>query len=159
MPTTPKKSEDVLVWNRGRVDGNGHYRAGNWILNYQVKMSDGKASPVIHPITTGLALVPRVHWERALEDAGRVGSGHPLTIAIESGRLVPDVNLAKLAAAREAIDQTASKTVIDKVASGQLGATPELAEYAADVKAKWHTRDISFVRQVTRHFASFDRAV
>lgn len=162
MPTAPKSKNstpDVIVWNRGRTDGNGIYRVGVITLNYQTPDGAGRATPVIHPIRPGLDAIPRAHWERAMADAKAVGPKHMLSKAVASGRLSV-VDLTKMTAqdVTDAIDQTASKRMLKGIAEGRIQATERAMAHAVQVIETWGRKDISRIRKITSHFGSFSRA-
>jgi hypothetical protein len=156
----PKPKQDhVLVWNKGS-HRNGHYVAGNVILNYLIKDRDGKPSPVIHVITTGLSEVPAEHWARAMADAEKkAGAKHGLVKMRESGRLC-EVDLSRMSPAevRQAIDETSDKSLLTALAEGKREVPEHAQEHAAEVRRTWNKEDNSISRKVTRHFASFQRA-
>lgn len=169
MPATPKSksqksaSETVLIWNRGISDPNGSYRVGVVTLNYQVKDAgegqSSRVSPVTFPITPGLCEVPREHWERSVTDAERVAekTHHRLATMIDEGRLsVVDLGKMRKGEAHEALDQTASKALIKRIAEGRVESN--YADYAAELIRTWRKEDRSHVRKVTAHFGSFLRA-
>jgi hypothetical protein len=165
MPAKPSNSKpaDVLIWNRGRTDSNGVYRVGNVVLNVQRPGTDGKPSPQIHPIGCGLDLVPGQLWADALEDAKRVegaSGSHMLTTMLSKGRLKPDVDLSKMdeAEACEAVDQTASKSILKAIAEGKIKSSAAVQEHAAERMRKWGSEENPRAMRITEHFGSYTRA-
>ena len=159
---SPNQPTHVLVWNRGRTDGNGTYRAGVVHINYQeARGREGRVAPVIHPVRPGLDLIERVAFERQLEDAKRVGPKHmwsKMTSGSKPRISVVDLETMPHDEACEAIDQTMSKGVLIRIAEGKIAAPAKVREHAVNVRATWGRQDISQVRKITSHFASFARA-
>jgi hypothetical protein len=143
MPAQPKSkkatSPDVLVWNRSWLDSNARFHARNVILNYQAKGDDDRPTAVIHPVTPGLARVPRRHIERALADAKAVGADHQLSTLVAAGRLVLDVDLESMPErdALEAVEQTASKGILEDIMAGKLPASEAVVERVTEIRRTW----------------------
>ena len=157
MPTS-KKPSHTIVWNRGKIDRNGLYRAGVVTLNFQDKGTDGKPAPLLVPLFPGLHRVEAKHYERA--EAEAKGSKGPSRIGkmMKSGRLRA-VKLEDMSheEGREALDQTMSKAMLNDIAEGKHGAPAWMAEHAQELKRTWGKKDQGQVRKITKHFASFSR--
>lgn len=164
MPAAPKSKPSapshVLVWNHCHMDSNGQWRAGNIILNHLEHGGDGRPVPVIHPITVGLALVPRAKLERAIADAKAIGPKHSISKAIASKRLRVGIDLTKLPLdeAKRAVEQTASKSVLQGIIDGKIEAPEQLRDHTLEILRTWGTKTRNVPRVITEHFASFDRA-
>jgi hypothetical protein len=160
-PTAPSTS--IVIWRRGSIDVNGNYRNGAHTLNYQVQPETGPVAAEIHTILPGLDTVPRHAWDRAVREAKNVAAlhpdrGHPLLKAIDGRQLVVIDSIDQMSDedAQQALEQTASKSMLQAVAEGKHGARH--AAKAAEIKATWGRRDIPKVRKITAHFASYQRA-
>lgn len=163
MPAQPKsQSSTVILWNKGRSDSNGIYRAGTITLYHTVKASDDTPTPVLNTVFPGLCEAPRDAWEIALKSAKAIAAGpqkhHDITDRLDKGRLavIKSIDAMSDDDAQAALEQTTSKRMLLAVAQGKHGSTHQ--EKAVKILSNWGSETMSKPRMITEHFASYQRA-